>query len=75
MQAADIRVRNIDREAAETAARIRAKYQNFKAFDSLQLACAVGGECDLFLTNDKQLRQFADVRCATVVDWEKDMQS
>ena len=59
----------ISLEIAETAARIRAEYKNFKAMDSLQLAAAVHSGCDLFLTNDRQLRQFKELRCVTVEEW------
>ena len=54
---------------AEKAAEIRATYK-FKTMDSLQLAVACMGDCDLFLTNDKQLRQFKEIPCATVEEWE-----
>lgn len=56
----------IDREIADRAAQIRAEYKGFKAMDALQLAAASQFECDLFLTNDKQLRQFKEIRCITV---------
>ncbi len=38
--------------------------------DALQLAAAVTASCDVFLTNDKQLRQFDGVRCVTVEEWK-----
>lgn len=56
-------------ETAKRAAAIRAEYRDFKAMDSLQLAIAVETNCDLFLTNDKQLRQFRDLKCITVEEW------
>ena len=42
----------------------------FKSMDALQLAAATLTGCDLFLTNDKQLKQFADIRCITVDELE-----
>lgn len=39
---------------------------NFKSMDALQLAVANVTECDLFLTNDKQLRQYKKIKCITV---------
>ena len=39
--------------------------------DALQLATACITGCDLFLTNDKQLRQFEEIRCITVEEWDK----
>lgn len=56
----------IDEEIAKKAAQIRAEYKGFKAMDALQLAVACASGCDLFLTNDKQLRQFGEIRCITV---------
>ena len=59
---------HIDDSIADTAARIRAKYTSFKAMDSLQLAVAVNKGCDVFVTNDKQLKQFEDIMVLTVDD-------
>jgi len=61
-----IQVINIDKVIAEKAAHIRAEYSSFKSMDSLQLATACISKCDLFLTNDKQLRQFKEIKCITI---------
>ncbi len=66
----DIEIKSIDRAIAERAAQIRAEYKFFKTMDSLQLATAYLSGCDLFLTNDKQLRQFREIRCITVEELE-----
>ena len=62
----DIQVKSIDEKIVEKATQIRAEYKFFKTMDALQLAtaCIMGG--DLFLTNDKQLRQFKEIRSITV---------
>lgn len=60
----------ISRQEAIKAAKIRAEYKFFKPMDSLQLATAILHGCDLFLTNDKQLKQFPEINCVTVEDWE-----
>lgn len=60
----------INQKIANKAAQIRAEYKGFKAMDALQLAVACFTECDLFLTNDKQLRQFEEVKCITVDELE-----
>lgn len=62
----DIQVKSIDGRIAEKAAQIRAEYKFFKTMDALQLvtACIMG--CDLFLTNDKQLRQYKEIKCVIV---------
>lgn len=66
----DIEISNIDREIAEKAAEIRAEYKGFKAMDALQLAAACLTKCDIFLTNDKQLRQFRGIKCIMVEEWK-----
>lgn len=62
----DIEIKSIDRAIAEKAAQIRAEYKFFKTMDALQLATACLSECDLFITNDKQLKQFKEINCITV---------
>lgn len=62
----DIQIKSIDGRIAEKAAQIRAEYKFFKTMDALQLATACIMGCDLFLTNDKQLRQFKEIKCITV---------
>ena len=66
----DIEIKSIDKTIAEKAAQIRAEYKFFKTMDALQLATACLSECDLFLTNDKQLKQFKEINCITVVELE-----
>ena len=60
----------IGRGEAVKAAEIRAAHRHFKLMDSLQLATACLNGCDLFLTNDKQLKQFQEIRCITVEEWK-----
>ena len=66
----DIEVKSINKAIAEKAAQIRAEYKFFKTMDALQLATACIAGCDLFLTNDKQLKQFMEIRCLTVEEVE-----
>ncbi len=56
-------------EIAEKAADIRAVYTHFKSMDALQLASALMMKCDLFLTNDKRLKQFRELPCIIVDEW------
>ena len=65
-----VSVTEINWDIAKKAAKIRAEYKMFKSMDALQLAAATLTGCDLFLTNDKQLKQFADIRCITVDELE-----
>lgn len=62
----DMEIVEINQEIAKKAAQIRAEYRGFKAMDALQLAAACLFGCDLFLTNDKQLKQFRGIKCITV---------
>ena len=62
----DIPMCPIDVDIAKKAAQIRAEYKDLKTIDCLQLATACVQECDLFLTNDKQLRQFKEIKCVTM---------
>ncbi len=59
----------INKDIVIEAAKIRAEYRHIKTADALQLAAAICGDCDLFLTNDRQLRQFDKINCVTVEDW------
>ena len=58
-----VNVHKIDELTAVKAAQIRADYPYFKTADSLQLASACVADCNLFLSNDKQLRQFNEINC------------
>lgn len=69
MNDCSIVIHPITKEVAEKAAKIRAEYK-FKTMDSLQLAVASIEKCDVFLTNDKQLKQFRDVPCVTIGEWD-----
>lgn len=59
---------DINFEIAELGAQLRSRYKGFKAMDSLQLASAITEDCDLFFTNDKQLRQEKEIPCMTMDD-------
>ena len=55
MKSAQVEIIHTSEEIAKRSAMIRAQYESFKAMDAIQLATAVVGKCDLFLTNDKKL--------------------
>ncbi len=65
----DIPLYSVNMEIAKKASMIRAEYGYFKAMDALQLASACIQGCDIFLTNDKQLKQFKEIRCVTLEEW------
>jgi len=64
----NVEVVDINRTIAEQAANIRGQYKKFKAMDSLQIATAIFSRCDMFFTNDKQLRQEKELPCMTIED-------
>lgn len=65
----DINIHIIDEVTAVKAAQIRATYPYFKTADSLQLATACVTDCNLFLTNDKQFRQFEELHCVLLEEY------
>ena len=65
-----IPIEHISVVIAKIAAQIRAEYKGFKAMDAIQLATAYEKGCDVFLTNDNQLKQFRDMRCVLVDEWQ-----
>ena len=64
----NIEVVDIDSVMEEQGAKIRGKYKSFKAMDALQIATAIIKKCDMFFTNDKQLRQEKELPCMTMED-------
>lgn len=66
VETTDMEVVEINQEIAKKAAQIRAEYKSFKAMDAFQLAVACLSKCDLFLSNDKQLKRFKEIKCITV---------
>lgn len=64
----NVEVVDINSTIAEQGAKIRGQYKNFKAMDALQIATAIVSGCDMFFTNDKQLRQEKELPCITMED-------
>lgn len=64
----NIKVVDINSQIAEQGAKIRSQYKAFKAMDALQIATAMVSGCDMFFTNDKQLRQEKELPCMTMDD-------
>ena len=56
----------LDRDTFLLAADIRARH-GFKLGDSLHLAASVRNGCSLFLTHDKRLSSFTDIRVEALV--------
>ena len=58
----------VDNSVSTQAARIRAKHKGIKGMDSIHLATAIINGCDVFLTNDKQLKQVDEINVLLVDD-------
>lgn len=58
----------ISEKIAVRAAKIRAKYPSIKTIDSLQLASAIESNCEIFLTNDTQLKQVTEINVLIIND-------
>lgn len=61
LRSLDVQVLQINREIAEVAVKLRAKYAGIKTADAIQLAASLHVNCDIFLSNDKQLLQVKEV--------------
>jgi Predicted nucleic acid-binding protein, contains PIN domain len=51
---------------AELSSELRAKYENLKAFDALQLATAINFGCTSFVTNDHRLNKITELKIVLV---------
>lgn len=69
MKIFDVEILHTTEEISRKAAQISAKF-NFELPDSIQLATAVISGCDIFLTNDKRLKKFDEVKCLLVDDFK-----
>ena len=58
----------ISDEIAEFAARLRGRYLFLKLADAMQIATALHAGADLFLTNDKKLKQLTEIPVAVLDD-------
>ncbi len=61
--------KSINSSIAETAAELRAKY-NLRTPDALQIAAALGNNCDAFLCNDKDLKRVNEIKVIILDDME-----
>ena len=56
-----IEIVELSRRVLERAAHIRSQY-NIKTPDAIHLGAAIISKCDIFLTNDRRLERFKDIR-------------
>lgn len=66
----NVEIIHTSEEIARKTSQIRAKYKSFETPDAFNLATAVLSDCEIFLTNDKRLRQFDEIKVVTVDDFD-----
>lgn len=57
-----------DEKTSMIAVNFRTKYPSLKALDSIHLATAIYSGCDVFFTNDKQLKQVKEIKILYLED-------
>ena len=62
---------NIGIREYKTALDIRAEYAFIKLIDAFQLSIALNAKCDYFLTNDKELKKFKQIKVVLIDEFEK----
>jgi predicted nucleic acid-binding protein len=62
----------ITTDIAELAAKFRGIYPTLKGMDSLQLAAAISSDSDVFLTNDRKLRNISEIKVMLLEDYQKE---
>ena len=58
----------ISEQIGERAAKIRADYHDIKLGDALQMAASLDCNCDVFFTNDKQLKRVTEAHVVYLGD-------
>ena len=66
MELLNVKILYTSEEIARKTSKIRAEYKSFETPDAFNLATAVISGCDIFLTNDKRLKKFDEVKCVMV---------
>lgn len=62
-----ISVASFNKDTALTFAKLRAKYPSIKSPDAIHVATAIQAKADIFLTNDKNLKQVEEIRVITLI--------
>lgn len=63
----------IDAEVAQRAAELRVQY-NLTLTDAFQVAAALSANCDVFLTNDRDLKRVNEITVLVLSDFVSDAQ-
>ena len=62
---------NIGLREYKIALDIRAEYASIKLIDAFQLSMALNAKCDYFLTNDKELKKFKQIKVVLIDEYAK----
>lgn len=64
----DFQMLEISLAAATLSYQLQAKYAGLKGIDAMQIATAVNSGCDVFLTNDRQLKYVREIQVVVVAE-------
>ena len=64
----NIEITEVDKEVAQEAYKLRAKYEFLKGMDAMQLGAAIKNKCLNFLTNDKKLKKITEINITLISD-------
>lgn len=59
----NIFILTLETNIAKKSAELKAKYNFLRTPDAIQLAAAIYGEADLFISNDKKLKDISEIKC------------
>jgi predicted nucleic acid-binding protein len=64
----DFQIVEPNRTITKQAAKLRAKYPSLKGMDAIHISTSIYYGCDIFLTNDSQLKQISEANVILVDD-------
>lgn len=65
----NVNLLEISPDIAETAGRLRGKYDSLKTMDAIQVSAAISVGADAFITNDVKLKQVNEVKAIVLKDY------
>ena len=63
------------KKAYDIALEIRANYSFIKLIDAFQIAIALDTNCDYFITNDKELKKYTEIKVLLIDEYKEIMKS
>lgn len=65
----NVNLLEISPDIAESAGRLRGKYDSLKTMDAIQISAAISVGADAFITNDVKLKQISEVKAIILKDY------